>query len=162
NYCRQHSLALATHLAESRAELELLQQRRGPFVDFLADLGVWDSEGLVDGPSQILELNGSIENALFIHGNYLNADCPFPKGATVIYCPGTHAAFGHEPHPFRSLIQRGVRVALGTDSLASNSDLNVFEEVRFLHQRFPDLPGGLLLRMATLNGAEALGWDKET
>jgi cytosine/adenosine deaminase-related metal-dependent hydrolase len=53
-------------------------------------------------------------------------------------------------------------VALGTDSLASNPDLNLLAEARFIRQRFPDFPGDQLLRMLTLSGAEALGWDQET
>jgi cytosine/adenosine deaminase-related metal-dependent hydrolase len=162
NYCQHRRVAMATHLAETQAELELLERRCGPFVDFLSELGVWDPEGLANGASEILRLNADTQNALFIHGNYLDAACPFLKGATLVYCPRTHAAFGHQAHPFRTFLQAGVRVALGTDSLASNPDLNVFEEVRFLHDRFPDLPGSLLLRMATLYGAEALGWEKET
>ncbi len=53
-------------------------------------------------------------------------------------------------------------MALGTDSLASNPDLDLFGEVRFLHRLHPQLPGDVLLRMATLSGAEALGWAEET
>jgi cytosine/adenosine deaminase-related metal-dependent hydrolase len=55
-----------------------------------------------------------------------------------------------------------VRVALGTDSLVSSPDLNLLAEARFLHQRHPEIPGAVLLRMATLSGAEALGWQEET
>ena len=85
-----------------------------------------------------------------------------PPGSTMIYCPRTHAAFGHAPHPFVQWLERGVRVALGTDSLASNPDLNVLAEARFLHGRYPNVSGSALLRMATLSGAEALGWQDET
>jgi cytosine/adenosine deaminase-related metal-dependent hydrolase len=82
---------------------------------------------------------------------------------TVVYCPRTHAAFDHLPHPFRKFfLARGLRVALGTDSLASNPDLSVLAEARFLHPRYPKLRGATLLRMATLSGAEALGWEDET
>jgi cytosine/adenosine deaminase-related metal-dependent hydrolase len=79
----------------------------------------------------------------------------------VVYCPRTHAAFGHAPHPFRELLARGVRVALGTDSLASNPDLDVLAEARFLHARYPNVPGHVLLHLATLAGAEALGRQDE-
>src|SRR5262249_53744812 len=78
------------------------------------------------------------------------------------YCPRTHAFFGHSPHPFRRLLEQGVRVALGTDSLASNPDLDLLAEARFLRRLHPDLPGELLLRLATLSGAEALGWEDQT
>ena len=53
-------------------------------------------------------------------------------------------------------------MALGTDSLASNPDLDLLAEARFIHQWYPDFPGDALLRMATLSGAEALDWADET
>ena len=56
-----------------------------------------------------------------------------PRNGTIVYCPRTHAAFGHPPHPFREFLARGVRVALGTDSLASNPDLDLLAEARFVH-----------------------------
>ena len=60
--------------------------------------------------------------ALFVHGNYLRPDIGIPAHGTLVYCPRTHAAFGHPPHPFRDFLAQGVRVALGTDGLASNPD----------------------------------------
>jgi cytosine/adenosine deaminase-related metal-dependent hydrolase len=154
-------LPVATHLAETRAELWLLADRSGPFVALLKELGVWAPDGLADGPDQVLQLmNGT--NPVFAHGNYLQPDAPVPANGTIVYCPRTHAAFGHEPHPFREFLARGVRVALGTDSLASNPDLDLLAEARFIHSRYPDFSGAALLRMATLSGAEALGWASFT
>jgi cytosine/adenosine deaminase-related metal-dependent hydrolase len=106
-------------------------------------------------------LTNGLQPTLIVHGNYLRAE-RFPDNASLVYCPRTHAAFGHPPHPFREFLARGVRVALGTDSLASNPDLSILNEARFLHRRHPDLPAEVLLRMATLSGAEALGWADET
>ena len=85
----------------------------------------------------------------------------FRRTQSIVYCPRTHAAFGHPPHPFREFLARGVRVCLGTDSLASNPDLDILAEARFVHRRYPDFPGDALLRMVTLSGAEALGWADE-
>jgi cytosine/adenosine deaminase-related metal-dependent hydrolase len=152
----------SVHLAESAAERELLGHRRGPFVEFLRELGVWAPDGLAEGPEHVLRLFNGLTPALFAHGNFLRADAPVPDNGTVVYCPRTHAAFGHPPHPFRDLLARGVRVALGTDSLASNPDLDLLAEARFLHRLYPDFPGAKLLHLATLAGAEALGWADET
>src|SRR5262249_46773983 len=80
----------------------------------------------------------------------------------LIYCPRTHAAFGHPPHLFREFLTNGTPVALGTDSLASNPDLDILAEARFIHEMYPDFPGRLLLHMATLAGATALGFDRTT
>src|SRR5262249_31195645 len=98
---------------------------------------------------------------LIVHGNYLPTDSPIHRNDTVVYCPRTHAAFGHPPHPFRKFLNRGVRVCLGTDSLASNPDLDILAEARFVHAKYPDFPGDQLLKMVTLSGAEALGWADE-
>jgi cytosine/adenosine deaminase-related metal-dependent hydrolase len=153
---------LAVHLAESREELELLHHRRGPFVSFLKDLGVWDAEGLASSPAFIMKVCNQCIPKLFVHGNYLAPSARIPRNSSIIYCPRTHSAFGHTPHPFRDFLARGIRVALGTDSLASNPDLSILAEIRYLHRRYPDVPGEVLLRMATLSGAEALGWADET
>jgi cytosine/adenosine deaminase-related metal-dependent hydrolase len=153
---------LAVHLAECEAERDLLEAHAGPLVTFLRDLGVWAPDQLVRSWNDVLELTSRADHVLYAHCNYLSPDAPIPPHGTVVYCPRTHAAFGHPPHPFRQFLARGVRVALGTDSLASNPDLSVLAEARFVHARDPDLPGATLLRMATLSGAEALGWADET
>jgi cytosine/adenosine deaminase-related metal-dependent hydrolase len=159
---RSLNVPLATHVAETREELELLATHSGPFVDFLTELGVWDPDGLAGSTVEIVRRCLRAARALLVHANYLPADAPVPPWATIIYCPRTHAAFGHAAHPFRGFLARNVRVALGTDGLASNPDLDLLAEAQFLHSSFPDFPGATLLRMATLSGAEALGWDDET
>ena len=154
-------LPVAIHLAESEAEEELLTRHRGPFRIFLFELGAWDPTGLDRRLDSILRLKWDAP-LLFIHCNYLSPDTHFPANASVVYCPRTHAAFGHPPHPFHEFLKRGVRVCLGTDSLASNPDLDILAEAHFVHERYPDFPGDQLLRMITLSGAEALGWAHET
>jgi aminodeoxyfutalosine deaminase len=153
---------VAVHLAESAAEMELLEHRTGPLVPFLQELGVWMPQALAPSVNWVLWQTARATPLLYAHGNYLRPDSPLPRNATIAYCPRTHAAFGHPPHPFRDFLARGVRVAVGTDGLASNPDLDVLAEIRFLHSLYPDVPGAVLLRMATLSGAEALGWADET
>jgi cytosine/adenosine deaminase-related metal-dependent hydrolase len=152
---------LTIHLAETPAELELLRRQSGAFVIFLSDLGVWDPSGLAWGPEQVVDFTRYMKHALYAHCNYLSPETAFADNQTIVYCPRTHAAFGHPPHPFREFLARGVRVCLGTDSLASNPDLDVLAEARFVRARYPDFPGEVLLRMVTLSGAEALGWANE-
>jgi cytosine/adenosine deaminase-related metal-dependent hydrolase len=152
---------LASHLAETLAELELLRNHHGPFVDFLKEMGVWDPRGLVKNPAEVIEKCSPV-STLFVHANYLAPSTRIPGNSSIVFCPRTHAAFGHPPHPFREFLTRGIQVAFGTDSLASNPDLSVLAEARFLHRHYPDVTGATLLRMATLSGAEALGWHKET
>lgn len=154
---------IATHLAESPAEMELLETRGGPFVPFLQGLGVWDPDGVALNVAKIIRscTNHGVRT-LLVHGNFLRPSTVIPSHATVVYCPRTHQAFGHPPYPLREFLARGVRVALGTDSLASNPDLNLLAEARFVREHFPDVRGDQILRMATLDGAEALGFGDET
>jgi cytosine/adenosine deaminase-related metal-dependent hydrolase len=152
----------AVHYAESPAEAELVQHRRGPFADFLHGLNLWEPEAIVDSHDEFLDAVDFGQSTILVHGNYLEETARLPRNGTLIYCPRTHAAFGHAPHPFRKFLARGLRLGLGTDSLASNPDLDILAEARFLHEREPDFPGDALLRSITLSGAEALGWADET
>ena len=161
NWCPEKGIALSVHIAESEAEAELLLQRTGPFVEFLKNLGLWESAELFNGYTELLNFCQFPQPKLFIHANYLPATQKLPENSTIVYCPRTHAAFGHPPHPFREFQARGVRVCLGTDSLASNPDLDLLAEARFVRERYPDVPGETLLKMVTLFGAEALGWADE-
>jgi cytosine/adenosine deaminase-related metal-dependent hydrolase len=152
---------LATHLAESTAELELLASRTGPFVAFLQELGVWSPEGLVRSAQEVVYRCEEVPT-FFIHANYLPEGTVIPRQSTIVYCPRTHAAFGHGDYPLRRFLKEGVRVALGTDSLASNPDLSILAEARLVRQRFPDVLGKTIFKMITLWGAKALGWSDET
>jgi cytosine/adenosine deaminase-related metal-dependent hydrolase len=55
------------------------------------------------------------------------------------------------------MMEHGINVALGTDSLASNPDLDILAEARFLRTHRPEVSGETLLRMLTLHGARAFG-----
>ena len=101
-----------------------------------------------------LEVIRMLPHGIFVHGNYLDPGTPFLPTQSLVICPRTHAAFGHPRHPFPKM---NVRVALGTDSLASNPDLDLWAEARFLAWNYPEIPFGTVLQMATLNGAIALG-----
>ena len=150
----------AVHLAESAEEMELLKYRIGPVVPFLQKLGVWEPDGLIRDPREFLNVRPE-QKLLVVHGNYLPGDTPLTANQSVIICPRTHAAFDHPPHPFREFLARGVNVGIGTDSLASNPDLDVLAELRELHRRYPDVRVETPLEVATINGARALGFDGE-
>ena len=149
------ALPMATHLAESRAEIDLIERRTGPFVRFLQQLGIYDPDALANSVEQIVD---ALPAAIFAHGNYLPDAISLSPQQSIAYCPRTHAAFGHSPYPLRRYLDRGFRIALGTDSLASNPDLDVLAEARFAKHCHPDVSGAEILRMATLAGAESLGF----
>ncbi|MCA9076274.1 MAG: amidohydrolase family protein [Planctomycetaceae bacterium] len=154
---------VAMHLAETQEEMELLRSGTGLLVDMLKDFGVWrDRFWMPSGEiGEYLHELSRVRRALVVHGNYLSVDdielLATQPQMTVVYCPRTHRFFGHPEHPWRRLIERGVKVALGTDSRASNPDLSLWSELQFLSREFPDVSEDCLLRLATLNGADALG-----
>ena len=156
---------LAFHLAESPEELELLARGSGPFRELLVSLGAWQPGAIPRGTKPRDYLRRLAEagvRSLVIHGNYLDEEeISFAAQAretmSVVYCPRTHAYFGHARHPLARLLAAGANVAVGTDSRASNPDLSVLEELRFVAREFPELPRSTVLELGTLRGAAALG-----
>jgi cytosine/adenosine deaminase-related metal-dependent hydrolase len=161
----QERVSVAMHLAESREELQLLAQHSGPLVEVLQGLDAWHPDAIRRGarPLDYLEQLAKAPRALVIHGNYLaNDEIAFIAShrdrMSVVHCPRTHAYFGHSEYPLHQMTAAGVRVAVGTDSRASNPDLRVWEELRLLATQHPNLSHEQILRMGTLDGAEALGY----
>lgn len=160
-----HDTPCAMHLAESLEELELLAADQGPLRRLLEDFGVW-RDGLFGRRSVAEFVHRLIElpRPLLIHGNFLSDELVFLLAqhphATLVYCPRTHAHFGHDRQPWLQLLQLGGSVAIGTDSRASNPDLSLFRELQFLAERHPEFPQTDLLRLGTYEGARALGWAK--
>ncbi|CAK7073517.1 MAG: Atrazine chlorohydrolase [Desulfovibrio sp.] len=77
----------------------------------------------------------------------------------VCLCPRSNAFINVGEAPARTLAQRGALLTLGTDSLASNHDLSLWAEAEYFLQKNL-LPANALLRMATVNGAAALGFSQ--
>jgi cytosine/adenosine deaminase-related metal-dependent hydrolase len=79
------------------------------------------------------------------------------RGAPVVFCPRSNLFIETRLPPLLAARAAGILPALGTDSLASNVSLDVLAEARALADRFPGVPAQELLRMATWEGARALG-----
>jgi cytosine/adenosine deaminase-related metal-dependent hydrolase len=71
-------------------------------------------------------------------------------------CPNSNLYIENKLPPVGLLIEEGCEIVIGTDSLASNSKLNILEELKTLHLNFPSLSLEELIKWATLNGARAL------
>ena len=160
----QQELPLAMHLAESLEEIELLRSGSGPMVQMMEDFHAWNPAAIPRGiaPYDYLERLSDAHHALVIHGNFLDTDdleflSEHRDNMTLVYCPRTHNFFKHGSYPLVEAIDLDVRVALGTDSRASNPDLDVFEELKFVAAHYPELDPAEVLRMATSSGAKALG-----
>ncbi|MFM7072432.1 MAG: amidohydrolase family protein [Planctomycetota bacterium] len=162
----ERQVPLAMHLAESFEELELLRSHSGGLVETLREFDAWDPTALPRGstPGDYLRQLATAWRAVVVHGNFLDAaDWTFLGEArermSVAYCPRTHARFVSTPYPLTEMLAAGVRVVLGTDSRATNPDLDFLTELRWVALRYPDLDRIRLLRMATADAAYALGLD---
>ena len=154
---------VAMHVAESPEERELLSSGDGPMADLLETIGIntkpyfpWSTEPF----DRLIQMLGTLPTAFLIHGNDLQQNeiekLAKHKQITVVYCPRTHYFFDFPLHPVHIMQRQGVRVVLGTDSRASNPDLNLWNEVRFLLNERQDIEASQVLKMATLLPAEAL------
>jgi 5-methylthioadenosine/S-adenosylhomocysteine deaminase len=123
-------------------------------------------------PLQRLEQLGLLSPALLgVHMTQLESDeirRLSESGASVIHCPESNLKLASGFCPVQRLIDAGVNVALGTDGAASNNDLDMLGEMRTaallakaVHNDASALPAHSVLRMATLNGAQALGMADE-
>lgn len=163
---RDSESCIAMHLAETQSELELLQHQSGEFVDFLSRLNLWDDSVLQPGTRilKYLEKLAQCSRALAIHGNYFtDEDIHFlsrhPHVATV-FCPRTHAWFQHGPRPWKRIKAAGGTVLLGTDSRASNPDLNIWRELQCVAADGQEAIWNLL-PMITTDAAAALQMPTE-
>jgi aminodeoxyfutalosine deaminase len=161
---RKQRRLLATHVAETTAELQFLRDGTGEFREFLDSMNLlpagWKPPGV--HPIAYLDSLGVLgTSCILIHCNYLDKQSITRisnSRSNVVYCPRSHHFFGHENHPVRGLLDAGINVALGTDSLASNDTLSVLDEMRFLFKTRKDIRAEEVFRSATLNGAAALGF----
>lgn len=158
---------LSVHLGESVEEVELLEKGSGPWRGMLQAIGVWRDDWEVPGcgPVQFLDRHGVIDaRTLVIHGVQFD-DGALARlreiGATLVTCPRSNRWVGAGYPPIERFYTSGVAVAVGTDSLASVEDLNVFSELKTMRWLAPTVPASRLLESATLVGARALGLESD-
>jgi cytosine/adenosine deaminase-related metal-dependent hydrolase len=157
----------SVHLAESVEELEFVRSGQGPWRHLLEQLGVWDPSWVAPGvsPVQFLDDAGFLDaRVLAVHGVQMTPDDlkrVATRGATIVTCPRSNGHTGAGAPPIAEFYASGVRVAVGTDSLASAPDLNVFAELATMRALAPDVPASKLIASATIEGARALGFDAD-
>lgn len=107
-----------------------------------------------------LDALGVLDDALAIHCVKVDAaDATLLAAKTrgVVVCPRSNAYLGNGAPPVELLLEHGVTLGLGTDSLASNADLDLFEEARALANLLPTLAAEKIIAIMTVGGAKALG-----
>ena len=156
---------LSIHVAESEAEVLWLARGAGPLLELFRERGfvTEDWRPPERSPVEHLKRSGVLSPATLavhcVHLDQRDHSSLQAARATVVACPRSNAALGVGKAPVPALMREGIPVALGTDSLASAPDLDLFAEMGALRRDHPELSPAAVLRMATLNGARALGLD---
>lgn len=165
-------LPVATHLAESLEEEQVLRTGDGPFRELAEKLGAWNEGVAMPGVHPVDALAGCMarRSIMLVHLNYIeddHVDLLARSNACVAYCPRASDYFGHPhggrpDHQYERMFHAGIAVALGTDSrtcLDTPDRIGVLDEMRHLFVRDGAAPA-MLLEMATCHGARALGLEE--
>jgi cytosine/adenosine deaminase-related metal-dependent hydrolase len=164
---RPANVALSTHVAESREEMEMFRDRTGPLFQFLESIGRDMADcGNTTPLSRFLQMvndgrPNDLSRWLVVHLNEVsNNDMEMLSRLDskfhVVHCPRSHRYFGHTPFQYQRLRDLGFNVCVGTDSLASNDNLDLFEEIRLFSELHPGVSSRDILEMVTVNPARAL------
>src|SRR6185369_1021521 len=164
-FALDEKLPVMMHAAETEMEVAFLREGQGPFAEGLRSRGIeWRAPGV--STIQYLYDVGVLETrpllAHCIHVDDADLEIIKQTGTRVAHCPKSNAKFGHGVAPFGNMIEKGIDVGLGSDSVASNNTCDLLEEARFalLLARSGgscDLNCDEILQAATLGGARSLG-----
>jgi 5-methylthioadenosine/S-adenosylhomocysteine deaminase len=171
DYAAVEGLPLTIHIAESLAESQFIYYGEGPFADSHRERG-FTVEALGISPIEHLYRMGLLKpRTLLIHAIQLDdRDIEILRHTrpAVVHCPKSNAKLAHGTARVEDMLRAGLSVGLGTDSVASNNTIDMFEEMRsaIFQQRtrtgrIDALDAAAALRMATLGGAECLGLSAE-
>ncbi len=160
----EEGLRLSCHVAEFAEEVRFLRKGGGEMEAFLKERSAYDEEFQPPGvsPLKYLAETGVLRGLAAVHLNHIAGDHELLRrhGASAVFCPGSTRWFGRDTWmPVRDLLDLGVSVGLGTDSLASNESVNFFRELRTAEAMLPAVSRMELLEMATRGGAKALALE---
>ncbi len=164
DWCRGHGLPFSIHCSESMEEAELVRTARGPLADILAERGRKVDEFFRPARSsvELLHAVGALDPSTIcvhcVHVDDRDVRLLSERGCYVCLCPRSNEFIGSGTAPVSRLFSTpGIKVCIGTDSLASNQDLSLFKEMKKLMDMAPDIHPEDIFRAATINGASALG-----
>jgi cytosine/adenosine deaminase-related metal-dependent hydrolase len=164
--CRRRNRRTSLHLLEHAMERRAIERGEGPVVEWLATRSRVDPSALEWPKKPVIdvaaEMGALAEDVLLVHLTEARPDELARIAAAkspVVLCPRSNLHIEGKLPPLLAIREAGIEAALGTDSLASNASLDVLAEAKALADRFPNVPAWELVKMATWNGARALGRD---
>jgi cytosine/adenosine deaminase-related metal-dependent hydrolase len=164
-WARSEDLPLALHLAESTAEVQFLLAGTGPFAEAWLARGIPLPGSHGRTPVAWVADHGVLsEQSLCIHAVQVGPEDIrrlADAGAAVAHCPLSNRAHGHGAAPLAAALKAGIRIGLGTDSVASVDRLDLLAEARAA-SALAALSAEQALELCTLGGARALALDSET
>jgi cytosine/adenosine deaminase-related metal-dependent hydrolase len=155
---------MTIHNQETAGENELFEKGKGEFLWLYEKMGIDISFFTPSGRSSLQSyLLKFIKNqsAILVHNVHTSEDdLVFAKASgkklTWCFCPNANRYISGQLPAIDLYIKHDCEIVLGTDSLASNHQLSIMEEIKTIQQAFPHIPAEQLLRWATINGAKAL------
>jgi aminodeoxyfutalosine deaminase len=161
---RESGARMSLHLAEHAAERRFLEHGDGPIpgwyekrLKIRRDLLEWPGKSPIALADDLGALGPHTLGVHLTDARPEELELVARRGAPVVFCPRSNLFIETRLPPLLAARAAGILPALGTDSLASNASLDVLAEARALADRFPTVPALDLLRMATWEGARALG-----
>ncbi len=160
---------LSFHNQENKDEDELYVTGRGRIMERLKYFGIdtssWKPTGMSALRSVLPHLPASVKIQL-VHNTFTSPEDiewaeSYSRMLWWCFCPGANLYIENCIPAFELFAARGVKITIGTDSLASNNTLSIVEELKIIESAYPAIPLETMIRWATLNGAEFLGFDKE-
>jgi aminodeoxyfutalosine deaminase len=165
-WCRAKGLRFSIHVAEHPEELEFLEHGTGFCREILQDLGRWTPRWTSPHASPVSyldQLQVLDSETLLVHAVHLtDADWELVlrNNCPVCFCPRSNRNLNVGQPDIAKALRYGLVTALGTDSLASNSDLNLFAEAAYVVNHYSAVSPEAALGMVTLGGARALGQER--
>jgi|CZKU01.1.fsa_nt_gi cytosine/adenosine deaminase-related metal-dependent hydrolase len=163
---RERGSRVSLHLAEHAAERRFLEHGDGPIpgwyelrLKLRRDLLEWPGKSPIALADDLGALGPHVICVHLTDARPEELELVARRGAPVVFCPRSNLFIETRLPPLLNARAAGILPALGTDSLASNASLDVLAEARALADRFPTVPASELVRMATWEGARALGRD---
>lgn len=160
---------LSIHNQESRAENEMYENKSGALVEMMEnfgnDLSTFEATGKSSLQSYLRKISKNTP-LLLVHNTFTTAQDirEAQNEHDYLYwcfCPKANLYIENQLPNVPAFVKENVKCTIGTDSLASNDSLSIWEEIQIIKRHYTEIPLEKLIQWATLNGAEFLGIEKD-